>query len=177
IANLDANVGRLLAWLEASGQADDTLVVFMSDHGEMGGSHGRRNKQVPYEESLHLPLTFRLPGVLEAGREYPHLLTGVDIFPTTAGLCGIMEGGPLDGLDHSTALGGDGSVLQEEVLIQWEDTRYGFGDHPYRAIRTRRHTFVVARDDEWCLLFDHEADPFELTNLYWYDDAADLKRR
>jgi len=182
IANLDANVGRLLAWLDASGQSDDTLVVFLSDHGEMGGSHGRRNKQVPYEESLHLPLIFQLPGVLAAGSEYAGLITGVDIFPTTAGLCGLDGPEWLDGLDHSAALTGDGmglqdTVLQKEVLVQWEDTRYAFGDHPYRAIRTRRHTYVVARDDEWCLLFDHETDPFELNNLYWNEDATDLKRQ
>lgn len=177
IANLDDNVGRLLSWLDASGQADDTLVVFLSDHGEMGGSHGLRNKQVPYEESLHLPLVFRLPGVLKGGREYAGLVTGVDVYPTTAGLCGVGTGSGLDGLDHHAALGGDEGVPQDEVLIQWEDTRYGFGDHPYRALRTQRHTYVVGRDDEFCLLFDHETDPFELTNLFWRDDAATLRQR
>src|SRR5690606_11976558 len=55
IANLDDNVGRLLKFLDESGLSERTLVVFLSDHGEMGGSHGLRNKQVPFEESLHLP--------------------------------------------------------------------------------------------------------------------------
>ena len=59
--------------------------------------------------------------------------------------------------------------------MQWEDTRYAFGDHPYRALRDERYTYVVGRDDAFCLLFDHAADPYELDNLYWREDAAGLR--
>lgn len=176
IANLDDNVGRLLAWLDASGQAERTLVVFLSDHGEMGGSHGLRNKQVPYEESLHLPLVLRYPGVLPAGADYAGLVSGLDIYPTTAGLCGVAVPGGLDGRDHAAAMRGGAPVRQEGVLVQWEDTRYGFGDHPYRAVRTRRHTLVVGRDETFCLLFDREVDPFEMDDLYWREEAVGLRR-
>src|SRR5690606_32221468 len=94
IHHLDDNVGRLLAWLERCGQAQNTVVVFLSDHGEMGGSHGLRNKQVPYEESVRIPLVFRPPGrqARTGATTFDGSISGVDIAPTTLGLCGL---GPL----------------------------------------------------------------------------------
>jgi len=177
IAHLDDNVGRLLAALDETGMADDTLVVLLSDHGEMGGSHGLRNKQVPFEESLHVPLVLRWPARLAAGSTYQHLVSGIDVGPTTMGLSGVPVPPGLGGVDHSSAmLTAAAAAPRDAVLVHWEDTRFAFGDHPYRAVRTRRHTHVVARDDAWCLTFDHAADPYELENLYWRESAAGLRR-
>ncbi len=175
IANLDENVGRLLDWLDETGLAEQTLVVFFSDHGEMGGSHGLRNKQMPYEESIRIPLLFRLPGRLPSGGEHRQLTSGLDIYPTTAGLCGVPLPPDLHGVDHSASLGEDGD-LRSSVLIQWLGTRFTFGDHPYRAIRTRRHTYVAARDDDLCMLFDNDADPFQLRNHFSSGAHLDLRR-
>ena len=179
IANLDDNIGRLLAHLDDLDLTGETLVVLLSDHGEMGGSHGLRNKQVPFEESLHVPLILRWPGRLKAGAGCDDLFSGVDIGPTTLGLCGVPVPAEHQGFDQSATLLAppDAAPLRGAVLVQWEDTRYGFGDHPYRAVRTRRHTHVVARDDTFCLTFDHEVDPYELNNLYWRDDATALRRK
>jgi arylsulfatase A-like enzyme len=178
ISNLDDNVGRILHWLDVSGHTEDTLVVFFSDHGEMGGSHGLRNKQVPYDESLHLPLMWRLPGVLPAGSRYSQPICGLDIYPTSAGLCKLSLPDGLQGLDFSEALRrGDNRPLREAVLVQWEDTRFAFGDHPYRAFRSATHTYVVGRDDTFCLLFDHRADPWELDNRFWLDDRKTFHRQ
>lgn len=168
ITNLDDNVGRILAFLDEQGWSESTLVVFHSDHGEMGGSHGLRNKQVPFEESVHVPLLWRWPGQVPAGGRYEGLSCGVDIYPTIAGLCGVPMAGPVHGLDHAAVVcgGGSGEALREDVLLQWEAPRFGFGDHPYRGIRTRRHTYVVGRDEAFCLLFDRDTDPYETQNLF-----------
>ena len=56
VENLDANVGKMMAFLKAEGLLDDTVVVFLSDHGELAGAHGLRAKQWPYEESVGIPL-------------------------------------------------------------------------------------------------------------------------
>lgn len=177
IEHLDAAIGRLLAALDETGMADDTLVVLLSDHGEMGGSHGLRNKQVPYEESLHVPLVLRWPGRLPAGSTWDHLVSGVDIGPTTMGLCGVPVPVGLGGVDHAAALLTPGTTpLRDAVLVQWEDTRYAFGDHPYRAVRTRRYTHVVARDERFCLTFDHATDPYELDDLSRSDAAREVRR-
>ena len=182
ITHLDDNIGRLLSWLEHSGQANDTLVVFLSDHGEMGGSHGLRNKQVPYEESLHIPLIFRPPGwqTRELGASYDGSICGVDIAPTTLGLCGLSELTGAQGRDFSLALTNpsalqDPDPARDAVLVQWNDTRFAFGDHPYRAIRTRSHTYAVGRDKKFCLLFDRAEDPYELRNLYRDEGYRDVR--
>src|SRR5690606_29322714 len=151
----------------------------LSDHGEMGGSHGLRNKEVAFEESLHVPLILWWPARLKAGAGCDDLFSGVDIGQTTLGLVGVAVSAGQQRFDQSGTLlaAPDEATLRGAVLVQWEDTRYGFGDHPYRAVRTRRHTHVVARDDTFCLTFDHEVDPYELNNLYWRDDATALRRK
>ena len=61
VTGVDEQIGRILKALEASGQAENTIVVFTSDHGEMMGSHGLMAKVVPYEESFRIPLVIRWP--------------------------------------------------------------------------------------------------------------------
>jgi len=119
----------------------------------------------------------RWPARLAAGSTYQHLVSGIDVGPTTMGLSGVPVPPGLGGVDHSSAmLTAAAAAPRDAVLVHWEDTRFAFGDHPYRAVRTRRHTHVVARDDAWCLTFDHAADPYELENLYWRESAAGLRR-
>lgn len=176
IANLDDNVGRLLAFLDERGLRESTLVVFQSDHGEMGGSRGLRNKHVPFEESVHLPCLWRLPGVLPAGSSWSGLLCGPDVHATTLGLAGVAPGGPIDGLDVSAGLRGDPAVTgRDAVLLQWETPRFDFADHPYRGVRTQRYTYVVGRDAPFDLLFDRQADPFELDDRFADPVAAPLR--
>ncbi len=177
IANLDDNIGRVLNWLDSSGQGEKTLVVFFSDHGEMGGSQGLRNKQVPYEESLHIPLIWRLLGKIPKGMDYNQLMCGLDIYPTSAGFCNIPIAENIQGLDYSDILTSDRTTpLREGVLVQWEAPRFAFGDHPYRAIRTTTHTYVVGRDDSFCLLFDHQQDPWEKNNKFYESESQAVRK-
>lgn len=180
IANLDANVGRLLDYLDDLGVSEDTLVVFTSDHGEMGGSHGLRNKQVPFDESLHVPLLFRHPGRLPAAAEYHGSVSLLDVAPTSLALASAGTALGSHGLDHSPLLltGADGRTdpLRDSVLVQWNAPRFAFGDHPYRALRSERYTYVAGRDTAFCLLFDRYADPYELENLYGHPANDDLQR-
>jgi len=183
-AHLDHNIGRILDCLERAGQLDDTLIVVFSDHGEMLGSHGRNNKEVTYDEALRIPLLFRLPGSVPAGDRFGGIVSGIDIYPTSAALCGVEVPDSVQGLDQSaTICGGDGPG-RSEALVQWMgETRYGWGDYPYRAIRTARHTYCVSAAEvnekhggHFRLLYDNEADPFQLDNLFGRPDARDLQR-
>jgi len=183
--HLDHNVGRLLDWLDESGQAGNTLVVFYSDHGEMLGSHGRFNKEVAYDEAIRIPLIFRLPGVVPAGRRYGGIASGIDIYPTCAGFCRVEPAAAVQGLDLSASLCGGEGPRRTEALVQWMgQTRYGWGDYPYRAIRTGRHTYCVSDREvnernggHFRLLFDNEADPYQLDNLFGRAEARDLQRQ
>jgi arylsulfatase A-like enzyme len=89
IAEADLWVGRILDALKDSGQEAETLVVFLSDHGELMGSHGTVSKMQMFEEALRVPLILRLPGRLPEGQKINAPATGFDLFPTVLDLCGV----------------------------------------------------------------------------------------
>lgn len=82
IKEVDTCVGRILGKLDDLGLTDRTLVIFTSDHGEMLGAHGMYSKRIFYEESVHIPLIMRLPGVIPAGIRVSHPVSHIDLFAT-----------------------------------------------------------------------------------------------
>ena len=177
IANLDHNVGRVLDWLEENDLAKSTLVAFFSDHGELAGSHGHFGKYRPYDESIRIPLLLRLPGTLPAGTVYQDVVSGIDLFATCAGLCGVPLFAGQQGFDHSPALLGDAGAVRDAALVQWlGPSRSAWDDgYPYRAIRTRRYTYCVGPDEPFRLLFDNDEDELQLSNLFGRRSEAALQ--
>ena len=100
VTHLDAAIGRLMAEARSLGLMDNTVIVFTSDHGDMGGCRGRFEKSVPYEEATQIPVIIRLPG-REAGRETDALFSSVDFLPTVLGLCGLPATETAEGVDYS----------------------------------------------------------------------------
>ncbi len=183
IANLDDNIGRLLGWLDETGLADRTLVCFFSDHGEMGGSHGRFQKGSPYDESIRVPMIARLPGVLAPGRRIRCPASLVDVFPTSAALCGVDVPARVQGHDISPLARTERTSetpSRRASLVQWfGNPRYHPEGEPgpqWRAIRSSRHTYAIGQEG-WGMLFDNEADPYQLTNLYEDATHVALRRR
>ena len=110
---VDDMVGQLLDYLERTGQAEHTLVIFTSDHGTQGGAQDIAPwaKNLPYEESVWVPLLARLPGRLEGGRDCDALVAPVDFFPTLCGLCDVPLPRSVEGYDLSGAwLGQEGAL-------------------------------------------------------------------
>ena len=176
VANVDYNVARVLDWLQDSGQADHTLVVFFADHGEMGGSHGRFDKLLPYEESIRIPLVMRLPGVTPRGAVLTEPISGIDLFPTCAGLCNVPVPAEVQGMDLSSLARGMDGPRQTEVLIQWLGAAlHGFCDFQYRGIRSERYLYCVGTEPDLCLLFDNDADPWQMNDLFDDPSAAALR--
>lgn len=111
LQTVDAQLIRLIDELEALGLADNTIVVFTSDHGEMGGAHGLRGKgPFAYQEAIHLPLLITHPDI-RGGQNCPALTGHIDLAPTILSLCGISKdqisssaGRDLPGKDFSSAL-------------------------------------------------------------------------
>ncbi len=169
IENLDDNIGRVLDWLDKTGLTETTLVAFFSDHGEMGGSQGHFQKTSPYAESIGVPLMMRLPGALPAGRKVTAPANLVDIFPTTAALCGVPVPAEVQGMDLSDVLTGQAPSRRKATLCQWfGNPRYSPDPNvatPWRAIVTEQHTYAVYQDGSG-LLFDDEADPAQKTNRF-----------
>ena len=192
IRAIDREFGRLLAVLDETGQADNTIVIFTSDHGEMAGSHGRMYKQVPFEESARVPFYVRYPGVTPHGRSSDTLFASIDIYPTLCGLAGIPVPPQVKGRDFSATMRGKSTPESEVVflinqgLMDKEDAKTGAKDAPargdagdgngggygppdFRGLRSKTHTYAVARDGRW-VLYDNIKDPYQQHNLI--DDPA-----
>jgi arylsulfatase A-like enzyme len=179
--NMDDNLGRLLHYLDDSGLAGSTIVVFTSDHGEQHGSHGRVNKMVPYAESVDLPLLVRWPGRIEAGAVDDTLVTPMDHLPTLCGLVGLEAPPAIDGLDLSPVLRGEGIVERDAVLLMtctshWDFLQTQTHWPEWRGVRTKRHTYCAWLDGEE-ELYDNEQDPHQMTNLAGDEAAAELLAR
>jgi arylsulfatase A-like enzyme len=117
---IDANVGRLIAALERLGVADRTMVVFTSDHGDMQGSHGLKNKCLPHEESAGIPLVIHVPG-LPGGRVTNGLVSGIDLMPTCLELAGIDPLPSVDGQSIAPYLRGETDKTREAVFSECGD--------------------------------------------------------
>lgn len=168
VSGVDAQVGRILAALAQSGEADNTLVVFTSDHGEMLGSHGLMHKKVWYDEALRIPFILHWPGKIPPGQD-DLLLSVPDIQPTLLALLGVPVAQSVragwQGQDYSRQLLGLGGERPDAALYyRIEPSSPQFGQ---RGLRTRRYSYVLERsaggERQW--LFDLQADPWQLRNL------------
>lgn len=179
ITALDSNVGKLIGALEKAGIADDTIVVFTSDHGDMMGSHGRIGKNVPWEEAINVPFILRYPRKVRAGGKTDLLLSTVDIMPTLLALCGAPIPKGVQGLDLSSHVLGKGGAKPESVLIE---RVFAAGREPgipvqgWRGVRTARYTYVRGKDTPW-LLYDNVADPYQMKNLIDKPEAKSIREK
>jgi arylsulfatase A-like enzyme len=170
ITAVDEQVGRLLKALDDSGRADHTIVVFVSDHGDMLGSHGKRLKRKPWEESVRVPLIVRYPAEVQGGRTSSALMTHVDFAPTLLGLCGLTVPADMQGANLSDVMrgraeqGADSAYFQIFVPFDGDGT-----PHPWRAVRTAQAMYARTEAGPW-VLYDLQNDPYELKNLA--DDPA-----
>ncbi|MFB6217983.1 MAG: sulfatase-like hydrolase/transferase, partial [Halobacteriaceae archaeon] len=179
VENIDDNVGRLLDFLDTEGLREETAVVFLSDHGELLGSHGLLAKQHPYEESVGIPFVVSLPGEIDGGRVVEAPAATEDWFPTLLGLAGV-DSGETPGADLSGLLRGGDPPDRPGVLLEFvAEQRAGgpYDDETWRGFRTERYKYTVKGGPEggepW-QLFDLEEDPHEEENLLDGDppDAA-----
>jgi len=178
ITALDEQLGRLLDALEEFGLADDTIVIFTSDHGDMLWSQGMMRKLQPWEESILIPFLIRWRGRIPAGRKCDTLFSIADIAPTVLSLMGLEVPSNMEGTDFSTViLGEDGpepnSVFLMDIVTTDEGIRQGL--HEWRGIRTKRYTYARWVEGDGWVLYDNEVDPYQLNNLIDSSDAASLR--
>lgn len=165
---IDDQLGRVLAELDRQGVADETVVVFLSDHGEMLGAHGLWHKMVAYEESIRVPLILRVPGAPRGLRsDAPVGL--LDVAPTLAALCGVAPDPDWDGIDLSGAvLGGDGPAADRPMFAYHRPLGDWMGAVPWRMVE-RNGVKLIRNPGNRDELYDLRADPDERRNLI--DDA------
>ena len=166
---LDDCLGALLQTLEDEGLAENTIFVFTSDHGDMLGSQGEVKKQRPWEESIRVPFLLRWPQRFGwQGREVDALLDTPDILPTLLSLTDIPIPDTVEGQDFSATIEGGEDPSGGAALIYCPHPFGQFlrpdGGREYRGLRTRNHTYARDLNGPW-LLYDNEADPYQLDNL------------
>lgn len=178
IAALDRCVGDLLKTLKESGNADNTIVVFTADHGEMLGSQDQspKEKQRPWDESIRVPFLLRYPALHGSeGQEVATPINTPDILPTLLSLSGVPVPGTIEGEDLTPFISGEETDADRAALIMSVSPFAGNKDGtPFRGIRTSRYTFVRKQEGPW-LLFDNLKDPYQMENLVGLSAHADLQ--
>ncbi|MEL7162485.1 MAG: sulfatase, partial [Bacteroidota bacterium] len=155
---MDAQVGKVLAALEASGEADNTIVILWGDHGWNLGDHTMWCKHTPFNTSLRVPLIIHAPG-RQAGHS-PAMTEYVDVFPTLCELAGLPAPDQLQGKSLVPLLEDPDRAWTDAVFTRWQ-----------RAdnITTRRYAYTEWHDqygEQYArVLFDHEKDSLEINNL------------
>lgn len=158
ISHLDAQIGHILAALEKSGQADNTLIVFTSDNGLALGRHGLLGKQNVYEHSVHVPLIISGPGI-PRGEKRSHLCYLYDIFPTLCDLVGVPPPASVEGLSLAPVINDRKRNTRPALYFAYR--------HFQRALRTERWKLILynVKGEKHTQLFDLENDPWETDNL------------
>lgn len=168
-SQVDQAVGRILWALEASGQAENTIVMFTSDHGEMGGAHGLTAKGVFYEEAVRIPMLARVPWRQKRQVRVTQPVSHIDLVPTLLEWMGKKNPGNLPG-ESLTPLVEGKARPDSHVVIEW--------DSPLSraVISPDGHKLALFEKDN-CLLFDRNRDPLEENNLFYKPESAAVVKR
>jgi len=174
MAFTDHAIGQILADLERLGQADNTLVVFTSDHGHFYGQHGLKAKGAfHYEDLIRVPFIARWPGHMAAGQRSESIVSLVDLAPSFLGAAGQSVPGVMSGLDqHAAWCGEPGAKVRDHALVE---NRHQPTKIHLRTYVDARYKITIYYNETYGEIFDLENDPGELTNLWALPEHAALK--
>jgi len=178
---IDDQVGRILEALERTGQRENTIVVFTSDHGEMLGDHGIYLKgPFFYEPAVRVPLLVSWPAAIDGGRSTDALVELTDLAPTLLDLAGLEQPLGMQGQSFGALLDGTSDGHREDIYCEYYDSlgiKYGDEDPPFATmVRTDRYKLVNFHRSEMGELYDLHADPEETHNRWDDDGYAAIKR-
>lgn len=156
---IDDQVGRILDKLDRLGLAQNTLVVFTADHGDMVGAHGCVGKSVLsfYDDLVRIPLFLRLPGAIRPGTVLRQPVSQVDLMPTILDYAGQPIPRPIHGRSLRALLSGQ--------KVSWRDYAYCQRAGNLRMLRTERYKYAFGVKPPMAALYDLAADPDEDHNL------------
>jgi uncharacterized sulfatase len=175
ISFMDAEIGRILDSLDRLGIADNTLVVFSTDHGHFLGQHGLIAKGAfHYEDLLKLPFIARHPGQVPAGRRDSSLQALIDLPPTFLSAAGIPVPGLMQGVSQLDVWRGKKASARDEVLVE---NRHQPTALHLRTYIDQRYKMTVYRDREEGEFFDLQEDPGEIHNRWDDSSYAEIKAK
>jgi arylsulfatase A-like enzyme len=193
VHSVDENVGRLIDWLRERGDFDDTLLIYTSDQGFFLGDHGWFDKRLMFEESLRMPFVLSYPCRIEAGRTFDGIVTNVDMAQTILDAAEAGHGEAMQGRSFWPDL-----VTERDPEVEapvpgfyyryWENDDVIHKAPAHYGYRTERYKLIYYYGDGFGLpftsfftyppeweLYDLEADPEELNNVYDAPDYAEVR--
>ena len=166
VSLVDHSVGRILDAVDRAGMNDNTIIVFVSDHGDYLGDHGMYGKGLPYDSALRTPLIYRGPGVA-AGQTISSVESTLDTAPTLLDYAGVPEPEGVQGCSLRQLLSGADQPRPGAALVENDDD---FAALRMRTLITSRWRLTYYQGQDWGELIDRERDPSEMRNL-WHDSA------
>ncbi len=167
LTSLDSSIADLFAYLEESGLADDTLVIYMGDNGFCWGEHGLIDKRTFYEASVRVPMLAYCPNLIEGGTVIENMVQNIDIGPTIMEACGIEKADQMQGRSFIPLLQGEEVADWRERIYYEYYWEYDFPQTPTTfGVRTDKYKYIryhgIWDTNE---LYDLENDPHETRNL------------
>jgi len=167
MTGVDENIGKIIDYLKAKGQFDNTIIVFTSDHGNCLGIHEELSKNNLYEESMRVPLIISYPGRIKPSVNNELLISFEDLYPTLLSLMGYKKDIPatVETRDLSEQLTGKGKMPEYQPYMKYDFNNLTSG---YRGVRTIRYTYVVRfvkGEKAETFLFDRAKDPYQMENI------------
>lgn len=156
VSFVDAQAGKVLDALDSSPYADNTIVVFWSDHGQHLGEKKHWRKMCLWEESTRVPLSIRMPDGLQAGQLCDRPVSLIDLYPTLTELCEIPSATGMEGTSLRT--------LMDDPSAEWDVPAVTTWHYKNHAVRSQRWRYIRYRDGSE-ELYDHQQDPGEHRNL------------
>ncbi len=180
VSHVDHAVGELVDWIDEHDLAENTIVIYSSDHGDYACEHGNMEKApgICSDAITRVPMIWRLPGKFKAGHMAEEIVESVDFVNTVCALAGVDAMETADGKDISHLLRGESGEVHRVGVTEFawsKSVRKG----KYRYVNYVDQMFEDEYPDGFGELYDLEADPWEMTNLYfdpaYADVVADMK--
>lgn len=173
VSLMDRQIGRILESLDALGIADNTLVLFTTDHGHFLGQHGLTAKGAfHFEDLLRIPMVVRWPGQVPAGTRSGALQSQVDFAPSFLSAAGLPVPGRMQGVDQTNVWRGEVEAARDHVVVE---NRHQPTSLHLRTYIDGRHKITVYRGADYGEMFDLQDDPGETRNLWDEPACAGLK--
>lgn len=174
-ASVDDSVGKLLEYLRESGLDKNTLVIYTSDQGFYLGEHGWFDKRFMYEQSFRTPLLMKWPSHIEPGSVNDDLVSNLDFAQTILDVAGVTTQTGMQGLSLKPLLEGKTpGNWRESLYYRYYEYPFTHQVYPHSGVSTKRYKLIRFHTlDEW-ELYDLEADPDEMRNVYSDQEYADI---
>ena len=175
VSQVDHAVGQMLEWLRENGEAENTIVVYASDHGDYATEHGIMEKApgICADAITRVPFIWHWPGQIESGHVADEIVEAVDMAPTLASLAGLRRLETFDGQDLSQLLGGKSGEVHKVGVTEFawsKSVRKG----RWRLVYYPPEMFEDEYPEGFGELYDLEEDPWEMRNLYFEPDYQDV---